>query len=250
MYKQDMNTPRQWPEEWKQEKSRRAGLAVRLSAWLRKVRNRALIGAAIMVVLFLAYRAVWLTGWYWPYRLLHGYLTEQLPMAAPWLIDTLALLLAALIAMQGAALVSFVLWGRHRREMLALSLAGIALHGGLGWYGYGRNAVDDSGRVVIRVVETPTGRLKVVSRNFDPETGRPSRPATAADLVMLDLQRRGLGVKRVGRNGPFRTAQGTICVYYTRQNGRIALYNGPRHRNVSGEMPLATEDVIREFLKK
>ncbi len=250
MFKHESNRTRQWQDEWKQMRAGKIGSAWGGLRWLRTIRNRAMVGLAIMIVLFLAYRAVWLTGWYWPYRMLHGYLAEQLPMAAPWLVETLALLFATLIVIQGAALLSFILWGKHRREMLVLSLTGIMLHGGLSWYGYGRKAVDDSGRVVIRVVETPTGHLKVVSRNFDPETGRPARLATDVDLVMLDLQRRGVPVKRVGRSGPFRSAQGTICVYYTRQKGRVVLYNGPRHRDVTGDMQPATEEVLREFLRK
>lgn len=250
MFKQESKSANRWPDGWKEERASKIGASLANLQWLRRIGNRALMGVGIMVVLFLAYRAVWLTGWYWPYRLLHGYLAENLPMAAPWLVDTLALLFATLIAMQGAAVVSFILWGKHRREMLALSLAGILLHGALGWYGYGRKAVDDSGKVVIRVVEMPTGYLKVVSRNFDPETGRPARLATETDLVMLDLQRRGVKVKRVGNGGPFRTAQGTICVYYTRRKGKIVLYTGPRHRDVTGDMPLANEEILREFLGK
>ncbi len=63
---------------------------------------------------------------------------------------------------------------------------------------------------------------------------------------MLDLQRRGMKVRRLGKSGPFRTAQGTINVYYTRRNGHLALYNGPRHPEVSGEVELATDEIIRE----
>jgi hypothetical protein len=216
------------------------------SRW-RTLRNRALGGVLILLGLFLLYRAVWLTGWYWPYRMLRGYLTEQLPMAAPWALETFALLLATLIAAQAAAIFSFVFFGKHKREMLYLSLAAALIHGMLGWYSYGRVVVDEQGRVNLRVVERPDGTLKVLSRPVDPETGRRTRLATEADLVMLDLQRRGLSVQKVGPQGPFRTAQGTIHVFWTRQAGRIVLYTGPRHPDVSGDMPRATDAILHEF---
>jgi len=62
-----------------------------------------------------------------------------------------------------------------------------------------------------------------VDRDFDVETGRRARIASEADLVMLDLQRRGVKVRRAGKGGPFRSAQGTINVYYTRRDGRVSL---------------------------
>src|SRR5262245_12113723 len=37
--------------------------------WLRALRNRAICATLILIGLFLVYRAVWLTSWYWPYRL-------------------------------------------------------------------------------------------------------------------------------------------------------------------------------------
>ncbi len=176
-------------------------LAHTARAWtnLRSFRNRAILGVLVLLVLFLLYRAVWLTSWYWPYQLLHSYLAEQLPMAAPWAIETLALLLASLITAQGATLLSFILWGKHRREMLALSLAGAVLHGCLGWYSYGRIAVDERGHVILRVVESPSGELKIASRDYDPETAQRTRVATSADLVMLDLQRRGVPMRLAPR---------------------------------------------------
>ena len=43
--------------------------------------------------------------------------------------------------------------------------------------------------------------------------------------------------------------QGTIIVYYMRRSdGRIVLYNGPRSSEVSGDMGLASNKIIREFL--
>jgi hypothetical protein len=218
--------------------------------WLRSLRNRAICGVLILVGLFLVYRAVWLTGWYWPYRMLQEYLRHQLPTAAPWAIETIAMLLATLMAAQAAAILSFVLWGKHKREMLYLSVAAVLVHGMMGWYSYGRVVVDDQGRVNIRVVEGSDGTLKVIDRTVDPETGQPARLATEADLVMLNLQRRKLNVRKVGRQGPFRTAQGTINVYWTRQDGRIVLYTGPRHPDVSGDMPRATDETLREFLQQ
>jgi hypothetical protein len=218
--------------------------------WLRSLRNRALCGVLILVGLFLMYRAIWLTGWYWPYRMLQEYLRHQLPTAAPWAIETIALLLATLIAAQAAAILSFVLFGKHKREMLYLSLAAVLVHGMMGWYSYGRVVVDEQGRVNIRIVESPDGTLKVIDRIVDPETGQPARLATEADLVMLDLQRRNLKVRRVGHRGPFRTAQGTINVYWTRQGGRLVLYTGPRHPDVSGDMLRATDEILQEFLQQ
>jgi len=161
----------------------------------------------------------------------------------------MALLMALLIFAQGAALLSFVLWGKHRRETLLLVLAGVLLNAGLGWYSHGRVAVDEQGHVIVRVVESPTGVLKVVDREFDAETGRRARIATEADLVMLDLQRRGVKVRRVGKGGPFRSAQGTINVYYARHDGRLALYTGPRHPEIGGDMQRATDEIIRDFLR-
>ncbi len=46
-------------------------------------------------------------------------------MAAPWLVGLLAMLVALLIFAQGAALLSFVLWGKHRGEMLGLTATSI-----------------------------------------------------------------------------------------------------------------------------
>jgi hypothetical protein len=184
-------------------------------SWPGSFKRRVLVGLAMVTVLFLLYRFVWLTSWYWPYRLIGDYLRARMPLAEPWAIETLALLLATLVAAQGAAILSYILFGKHKREMLALSLAGVLVHGGLGWYSYGRVAVDEQGRVRIRVVERPDGKLKVIDRDFDPETGRRARWATDQDLVMLDLERRGLSVRRVSANGPFRSPQGTIIVYYS-----------------------------------
>ena len=244
------------PAAWQNASSSINDYSTRLAhaarAWtnLRTFRNRAILGVLVLLGLFILYRAVWLTSWYWPYRLLHGYLAEQLPLAAPWAIDTLALLLASLIAAQGAALLSFILWGKHRREMLALSLAGAVLHGCLGWHSHGRVAVDERGRVILRVVESPSGELKIVSHDFDPETGQRARAATEADLVMLDLQRRGIPVRRVGKSGPFRSTQGTINVYYKRRDARIVLYTGPRHPEVTGDLQRANDEILREFLRQ
>lgn len=250
-------TRNDWPPaNWQNASSSSNDYSAKLShaarEWttLRSFRNRVIWGLLLLLGLFLLYRAVWLTSWYWPYRLLQSYLAEQLPMAAPWAIDTLALLLASLIAAQGAALLSFILWGKHRREMLALSLAGAVLHGCLGWYSHGRVVVDERGRITLRVVESQTGQLKLVHHDYDPETGQRARLATAADLVMLELQRRGVAVQRVGKSGPFRSTQGTINVYYTRRDGRLVLYTGPRHPEVTGDMPRATEEVLREFLNQ
>ena len=83
--------------------------------------------------------------------------------------------------------------GKNKRAMLCLSLASAFAHGGLGWYHQGR------------VVERPDGRLKVTEREYDPETGRRARSASENDLVMLDLQRRGVSVTRVSATGPFRS---------------------------------------------
>jgi hypothetical protein len=200
--------------------------------------------------LFLLFRFIWLTGWYWPYRLIHGYLEERLPMAEPWALQTMALLVAVLVAAEMGAIVSFILVGRHGRVVVGLAIAGVLVHGGLSAYSHGRVVVDDQGQVRVRVVEQPDGTLKVIDRKFDPETGRASRWATEADLVMLDLQRRGKRVERVGPEGPFRSAQGTIIVYSTRRDGQIVLYTGPRHRDVSGDMARATDEIIGEFLRQ
>ncbi len=224
--------------------------ADRVRGWLKSLCNRAIVGAVVMAGLFLLYRAVWLTGWYWPYALLRDYLADRLPSAAPWVVQSLASLMTLVIFSQAAALVSYVLFGKHQRTVLALSLAGVMVNATLGWYSHGRVVVDDKGRVTVRIVERPDGRLKVIEHDFDPETGRPARWATEADLVMLDLQRRGLKVQHVGREGPFRSPQGTINVYYTRRDGRIALYTGPRHGQVTGDMPMATEEVVKEFLRQ
>ena len=102
----------------------------------------------------------------------------------------------------------------------------------------------------MRVVESPTGQLKIVHHDYDPETGQRARRATEADLVMLDLQRRGIAVQRVGKSGTFRSTQGTINVYYTRRGGQLVLYTGPRHPEVTGDMPRATEGVLHEFLNQ
>jgi hypothetical protein len=217
----------------------------RLSPFWRRV----ILGVALLAGLFLLYRLVWLTGWVLPYGLISGYLQERLPMLASWQIETIALLVTSLVLAQAGAILSFVFFGKHKRLMLYFSLTLALLHGAIGWYGYGRVAVDERGRVRVRVVEGTDGRLKVIERDYDPETGRPARWATENDLVMLDLERRGIAVKRVGASGPFRSAQGTIIVYYTRRgDGRIVLYNGPRSREVSGDMQLATGEIISEFL--
>jgi len=218
--------------------------------WLRSFWNRVVVGLVLLSGLFLLYRFIWLTGWYWPYRMIRHYLEARLPMAEPWAIETMALLVAVLIPAQMGAILSFIFLGRHQRLMIGLALAGVMLHGGLSWYSYGRAVVDEQGQVRVRVVERPDGRLKVMDRAFDPETGRHARWATENDLVMLDLQRRGLSVQRVGPQGPFRSAQGTINVYYTRRDGRIVLYTGPRHPEVSGDMPRATDEILHEFLRQ
>jgi hypothetical protein len=67
---------------------------------------------------------------------------------------------------------------------------------------------------------------------------------------MLEMQRNTRRVERVGLEGAFRSPQGTIIVYYTRRDGQIVLYTGPRHQDVSGDMPRATDEVIQEFLKQ
>jgi hypothetical protein len=227
-----------------------SGLTENGRTWLGVFWKRMLIGLALLGGLFLLYRFIWLTGWYWPYRMIRHYLEDRLPMADPWAVETLALLVAVLIAAQMGAIMSFVLLGRHQRLMIGLALAGVVLHGGLSWYSYGRVVVDEQGGVRVRVVEKPNGELKVIDRAFDPETGQRARVATEADLVMLDLQRRGLSVQRVGMKGPFRSAQGTINVYYTRRDGQIILYTGPRHPEVSGDMPRATDEMLRDFIRQ
>ncbi len=211
--------------------------------------RRAILGVAVLVGLFLLYRLVWLTGWVLPYHLIASYLQERLPMLASWQIETIALLITSLVLAQAGAILSFVFLGKHKRLMLYFSLALALLHGAMGWYGHGRLAVDERGRVRVRVVEGTDGRLKVIERDYDPETGRPARQATENDLVMLDLQRRGISVSRVGAAGPFRSAQGTIIVYYARlSDGSILLYSGPRSPEVQGDMRLATTEIINEFL--
>jgi hypothetical protein len=212
--------------------------------------RRALLGLALLLGLFVLYRVLWLSGWYWPYRLITDYLRDRLPLAEPWVIQTGALLGCALLLAQAGTIVSFVVLGRHRRTMLYLVAAGALIHAALGWYSYGRIAVDETGLVRARVVERPDGSLKVIDRDYDPETGRRARFASDADLVMLDLQRRGIRVHEIGANGPFRSIQGTINVFYARRGNRIVLYSGPRHPDVPREMPLATEEVIGAFLQQ
>jgi hypothetical protein len=214
------------------------------------LRRRLILGLLAITGLFLLYRVVWLTAWAWPYSLICDYLREHLPLAGPWAIQSMALALCALLFAQAGAIASFVLFGRHKREMLILVVAGALVHAGLGWYGYERVAVDEEGRVKVRVVERPDGSLKVIDRNFDPETGRRARWATPGDLVMLDLQHRGVSVERVAPSGPFRSPQGTIIVYWAQRGDRIALFTGPRHRDVSGEMQLATEEILRMFIEQ
>lgn len=218
--------------------------------WLRTAGRRVILGAALLAGLFLIYRLLWLTSWYWPYYLIRTYVRDHLPMAPPWAAETLAACVGILVLAQAGSILGFIFFGTHKRLMIAVVLAGLAAHAGLGWYSYGRAAVDDQGQVLIRVVERPGGALKVIDRDFDPETGRRARQATPNDLVMLDLQRRGVKVVRVGANGPFRSPQGSIVVYYTRVDGRIRLYSGPRHRDVTGDMPLATDQVLREFVNQ
>jgi len=217
----------------------------RLSPFWRRV----ILGVALLTGLFLLYRLIWLTAWVLPYGLICGYLRERLPMLAPWQIETIALLITSLVLAQAGAILSFVFFGKHKRLMLYFSLSLALLHGAIGWYSYGRLAVDEKGRVRVRVVEGTDGRLKIIERDYDPETGRPTRRATENDLVMLDMQRRGIAVKRVGATGPFRSAQGTIIVYYLRRSdGRIVLYTGPRSPEVNGDMQLATAEIISQFL--
>lgn len=218
--------------------------------WLRTAGRRAILGAALLAGLFLIYRLLWLTSWYWPYFLIRAYVRDHLPMAPPWAAETLAACVGILVLAQAGSILGFIFFGTHKRLMLALALAGLLLHAGLGWYSYGRVAVDDQGRVQIRVVERPGGILKAIDRDFDPETGRRSRWATEDDLIMLDLQRRGVKVVRVGVNRRFRSPQGSIIVYYTRVEGRLRLYSGPRHPDVSGDMPLATDQILREFVSQ
>jgi hypothetical protein len=219
-------------------------------AWLRSFGRRLVVGLICLSGLFLLVRFIWLTGWYWPYRLIHGYLSEQLPMAEPWAIQTLALLVAVLIAAEIGAILSFILVGRHGRVVIGLVMVAVLAHGGLSWYRHDHVMVDDQGHVRVRVVESPDGTLKLIDRAFDPETGRAARWATEADLVMLEVQRNNRRVERVGPEGPFRSAQGTIIVYYTRRDGPIVLYSGPRHQDVSGDMPQATDQIINEFLRQ
>lgn len=218
--------------------------------WFRTAGRRVLLGAAVLTGLFLLYRLLWLTSWYWPYVLIRSYVSDHLPMAPPWAAETVAACVGILVLAQAGSILGFVFFGTHKRLMLALALAGLLLHAGLGWYSYGRVAVDSQGRVQIRVVERPGGALKVIDREFDPETGIRSRWATKNDLIMLDLQRRGVGVVRVGASGPFRSPQGSIIVYYARAGGRLRLYSGPRHHEVSGDMKLATEQVLRAFINQ
>ncbi|HKQ08186.1 MAG TPA: hypothetical protein VJ464_23880 [Blastocatellia bacterium] len=217
----------------------------RLSRFWRRV----ILGVALLVGLFLIYRLLWLTAWVLPYGLISSYLAARLPMLASWQIETMALLLTALVLVQVGTILSFVFFGKHKRLMLYFALALALMHGAIGWYGYGRLAVDESGHVRVRVVEGTDGQLKVIEHDYDPETGRAARWATENDLVMLDLERRGIRVKRVGAAGPFRSPQGTIIVYYTRRSdGRIVLYTGPRSSEVNGDMGLANNEIIREFL--
>lgn len=171
----------------------------------RSLGRRLAVGLILIVGLFLLYRVIWLTAWYWPYRLICDYLRERLPLAGPWAIETMALLTSLLIFAQAGALISFILFGRHKRLMLYLVLAGVLLHGSLGWYGYGRRIVDEKGQVRARVVERPDGTLKVIDSDFDAETGRRARWATESDMAMLDLQRRGIAVRQVSSAGPFRS---------------------------------------------
>jgi hypothetical protein len=212
-------------------------------------RQRVIVGVALLAGLFLLYRLVWLTGWILPYRLISGYLEEQLPMLSSWQIETIALLLTVLVLAQVGTILSFVFLGKNKRTMIYFVLALALLHGAIGWYGYGRLAVDDSDHIRVRVAEGSDGKLKVIERDYDPETGRPARWATENDLVMLNLERRSISVARVGATGPLRSPQGTIIVYYTRRSdGIIVLYTGPRSPEVSGDMMLATSEIIREFL--
>lgn len=214
-------------------------------------RRRLILGIALLAGLFLLYRLVWLTGWVLPYGLISGYLQARLPMLASWQIETMALLLTALVLVQAGTILSFIFFGKNKRLMLYFSMALALLHGAIGWYSYGRLAVDESGHVRVRVVEGSDGKLKVIEHDYDPETGRPARWASENDLVMLDLERRGASVQRVNASGPFRSRQGTIIVYYTRRrDGRIVLYTGPRSPEVNGEMGLATNEIISAFLEQ
>lgn len=210
-------------------------------------KQRVALGLAILVGVFLLYRSIWLTSFYGPYSLILSYLKERLPMADTWSLELLAGLGALFVCAHAGAIMSYVLFGKHKRLMLGLTLSCVVLNALIGWYSYGRVAVDEQGRVRVRVVERPDGSLKVIDRDFDAETGQRAHAATENDLVMLDLQRRGVKVRRVGMEGAFRSAQGTINVYYTRRDGRIILYNGPRHTDVSGDMPKATDEIIEAF---
>jgi hypothetical protein len=240
-----------WPESATDTEGRDVKeQAERMAARRRPIHQRVLLGLGLLAALYLLYRFIWLAGWYWPYRLICDYLKNRLPMTAPWVIESAALVVCVLAVAQAGSIVSFIIFGRHKRLMLGLVAAGIVVHAGLGWYSHDRVAVDERGRVRVRVVERPDGSLKVIDRDFDPETGRPAHWATDADLAMLDLQRRNQTVTRVGLKGPFRSLQGTIIVYYTRRDGRIVLYTGPRHRDVSGEMQLATDEVLADFVKQ
>lgn len=211
-------------------------------------RRRVVIGLILLVGLFLLYRFIWLAGWYWPYQLIKEYMRERLPVVDPWAIETIALLACALLVLQAGAILSFIFFGRQARLMAILIVAGALVHGAIGWYSYGRVAVDEEGHVRVRVIERMDGTLKVIDRDFDPVTGKRARWATANDLVMLELQRRGELVRQVSSVGPFRSMQGTINVYYTRRGDKIILYTGPRHPDVSGDMSVATEEILREFL--
>jgi hypothetical protein len=106
-------------------------MTTRVQAWLNSLWHRAIIGLALLGVLFLLYRFIWLTGWYWPYRMILHYLQARLPMAEPWAIEMMALLVAVLVAAQMGAILSFIFLGRHQRLMIGLALAGVLLHGGL-----------------------------------------------------------------------------------------------------------------------
>ena len=222
------------------------GISKKFRGWILRL----MIGLALLAGLFVLYRVVWFYSWSWPYQLICEYMRARLPLASPWLIESFAVMICVLLLAQLGSIARFILLGRNRREMAILVGVGALFHAGLGWYSSDRALVDEMGRICVQVVERPDGTLKVINRNYDPETGRQARVATENDLVMLEFQRTGRKVKRVGKQGPFRSHQGSIIVFYEKRDGCIYLYDGPRHSDVEGDMQLATEEILRQFMRQ
>jgi len=76
--------------------------------------------------------------------LISRYLQARLPMLASWQIETMTLLLTALVLVLAGTILSFIFFGKNKRLMLYFSMALALLHGAIGWYSYGRLAVDES----------------------------------------------------------------------------------------------------------